>query len=68
VKKLELKNRIRTAFPHVKARLHRVSSSTVPAAQRWQIKIEGATDAQEIHEINGWAHAANILPHLEISA
>ena len=39
----------------------------MPATQRWQIKLEGTVNSQEILEINRWAHAANILPHVEVA-
>lgn len=62
--KLELRNRIRSAYPHVKARLHKVAdhhpSLNLP---RWRIRIEGASHSDEIHQINTWAKSANILPH-----
>jgi hypothetical protein len=48
----------------VKTRLHKVAdhhpSLSLP---RWQIRIEGANHADEIHQINTWAKSANILPH-----
>jgi hypothetical protein len=68
VKKIELRNRIRTAFPHVQARLHRPAEGQATATHRWQIKIDGANSSHEIHEINRWAHAANVLPHVELNA
>jgi hypothetical protein len=66
--KLELRNRIRTSYPHVKARLQQVPAIPSQPKNRWQIQIDGANHAHEIQQINHWAQAANVLPHLEIQA
>lgn len=68
VRKIELRNRILTEYPHVKARLKRVTNAPGVSMARWRIRIDGAANAQEIQNINGWAHAANILPHEESHA
>jgi pentose-5-phosphate-3-epimerase len=57
-----------TEYPHVKARLKRVTEAPGASMARWRIRIDGAVNAQEIQEINRWAHAANILPHMESHA
>jgi hypothetical protein len=68
VRKIELRNRILTEYPHVKARLKRVTQAPGASLARWRIRIEGAANAQEVQEINRWAQAANILPDIESHA
>jgi hypothetical protein len=63
VKKIELRNRIRTSYPHVQAQLRRAPAGRATATHRWQIEINGAQNAAEIQQINQWANSANILPH-----
>lgn len=68
MKKIELRNRIRTSYPHVQARLLRAPAGKATKTHRWQIQINGAKSASEVQQINQWAHAASILPHAENEA
>lgn len=52
----------------MKARLNRVMEPPVGSMARWRIELSGASNSTEIEQINRWAQAANILPHIEAHA